>query len=130
MAVRSIMKKAVVAGASVALAGGITAATADTASATSWNGCGWPRVCFYKYSSNWYSGQPSAAYQDVTSGYQTLGSRSYGAYGVYNSRNDDVAYLHYTSGRVYCLKPNHNVSGNAAGWGKVDKIRISWSSTC
>jgi hypothetical protein len=49
---------------------------------------------------------------------------------VYNSRNDDVAYLHYSSGRVDCLEPNHSVLGNWPGWGHVDKIRISTSATC
>jgi hypothetical protein len=131
MTVRSTTKKAAaIAGVALALGGGISFATADQASATSFNGCGWPRVCFYKSASNWTSSSPTAAYQDVTSYYQNLGSRSYGAYVVYNSRNDDVAYLQYSSGRVDCLEPNHSVLGNWPGWGHVDKIRISTSATC
>lgn len=103
-------------------------AAATPAQATSFNGCAYPRVCFYKTSTNWDNGTPTAAYQDVTSGYQTLGSNSAGSYYVYNTRNDDVAYIRFSTGRVRCFLPNH---GGAIGEdGYATGIRISSSSTC
>ncbi|MEV4483777.1 hypothetical protein [Micromonospora coxensis] len=100
-----------------------SAASADTA-----NGCVYPRVCFYLTESNWLADRPTASYQDITSGYQTLGSSSRGSYAVWNSRNDDGALLHYTNGSTYCLPPNR---GNAHIRGEVvDKIRIMNSPSC
>ncbi|GGT24205.1 hypothetical protein [Streptomyces chromofuscus] len=107
--------------------------TAPTASATSYNGCGWPRVCFYMTDSNWYNGSPTAAYQDVTTSYQNLGTSSRGANWVYNSRNDDRAYLRYvydsTGATGYrCLPPNH-YQQFPSGY-TVTGIRIDTASTC
>lgn len=98
------------------------------ASAGTANGCVYPRVCFYLTESDWYAKRPTAAYQDITSSFQTLGPNSRGSWAVWNSRNDDGALLHYTDGHTYCLPPNR---GDAAIRGEiVDKIRIMNSPTC
>ncbi|MFD3310996.1 hypothetical protein [Streptomyces sp. NPDC058694] len=57
---------AVVATAAAALAtAGL--ATAPTASADDYNGCGWPRVCFYLTDSDWNNGEPTAFHFSSTS---------------------------------------------------------------
>jgi hypothetical protein len=99
----------------------------STASANTAYGCGYPQVCFYKTQARWDAQSWNAAYKDVTSGYQTLSSAAYGAYSVFNSRNDDGALLHYTNGGTLCLQPNTIVWNNS--W-VVDKIRIMDSPTC
>ncbi|WP_327731618.1 hypothetical protein OG250_44080 [Streptomyces sp. NBC_00487] len=129
--VKLAKRMAVVATAAAALAtAGL--ATAPTASAYDYNGCGWPRVCFYLTDSDWNNGKPTAAYQDVTSSYQDLGSNSRGANKIRNTRNDDRVYLRYYDqyGVTYytCLKPNQtsNFSSNAT----VTGVRIDTNSTC
>jgi hypothetical protein len=117
------------AAAAVAAAG---LATAPTAAASNYNGCAWPRVCFYLTDSDWDNASPTAAYQDVTSSYQSLGSKSYGANYVRNTRNDDRAYLRvvdqYSVTYYWCLKPNQtfHLSDNV----RVSGIRIDTQSTC
>ncbi|MER5916742.1 hypothetical protein ABT124_41850 [Streptomyces sp. NPDC001982] len=106
---------------------GITMASSSAASANTAYGCGYPQVCFYKTQADWNARSWTAAYKDVTSYYQTLGSRSYGSYSVFNSRNDDGALLHYTNGGTYCVGPNSIVYNNS--W-VVDKIRIMDSPSC
>ncbi|MFK0151535.1 hypothetical protein ACIQVL_27570 [Streptomyces sp. NPDC090499] len=108
-------------------------AAAPTASADSANGCVYPRVCFYLTDSDWNSGSPTAAYQDVTTSYQTLGSRSRGADWVRNTRNDDRAYLRYirnsTGGTEYiCVLPNQTAYFSSAY--TVTGIRIDTAATC
>ncbi|MFD0502032.1 hypothetical protein ACFQ0G_01920 [Streptomyces chiangmaiensis] len=107
--------------------------TAPTASATSYNGCTYPRVCFYLTDSQWNGGTPTAAYQDVTTGYQNLGPNSRGANWVNNTRNDDRAYLRYivnsTGATQYlCLLPNYHVNFSSAF--TVTGIRIDTAATC
>ncbi|GGS18680.1 hypothetical protein GCM10010269_67180 [Streptomyces humidus] len=53
-------------------------------------------MCFYQNVTRWNAGNPNARYQDITSGYQSLSTAARGANYVYNSRNDDVAWLRYT----------------------------------
>ncbi|CAL9669282.1 hypothetical protein [Streptomyces sp. NPDC057375] len=73
------MTKRLAVAATVAAALATTAmVTAPTASADSRRGCDWPRVCFYLTSSDW-DDDSTAAFQDVTTSYQDLGSRSRGA---------------------------------------------------
>ncbi|MGW6054442.1 hypothetical protein [Streptomyces sp. NPDC055189] len=108
-------------------------ATAPAASADSYNGCAWPRVCFYQTNSQWNSASPTAAYQDVTTAYQNLGANSRGADWVNNTRNDDRAYLRYvvnSSGatQYLCLSPNHHVNFSSAY--TVTGIRIDTAATC
>ncbi|MFD8050217.1 hypothetical protein ACFV5E_43100 [Streptomyces chartreusis] len=124
-------RMAVVATAAAALAtAGL--ATAPTASAGDYNGCGWPRVCFYLTDSDWNNGKPTAAYQDVTSSYQDLGSKSDGANYVRNTRNDDRVYLRihdqYSVTYYWCLAPNQtmHLSDNV----RVSGIKIQTQSTC
>jgi hypothetical protein len=81
-------------------AGGVTEVAAASA-----YGCNWPRVCFYLEYANVLAQQPTAAFQDRTSYWQQLGSRSRNAYMVYNSRNDDGARLLYADGSWRCLRP-------------------------
>ncbi|MFG1920606.1 hypothetical protein [Cryptosporangium sp. NPDC048952] len=103
-------------------------AVGSPAQASSKWGCEYPRVCFYLTAQNFLDDKPTAAFRDVTSGYQNLGARSRGAFLVFNSRNDDGALLHFSNGRTYCLAPNASVFGQDIG--TVDKIRISWSPSC
>jgi hypothetical protein len=123
---------AVVATAAAALTT-VTLATAPTASADSYRGCDWPRVCFYLTSSDWGDKDPTAAYQDVTTSYQDLGSRSRGADYVNNTRNDDRVYLRYihndTGATSYlCVSPNH--TGHFSSNVTVTGIRIDTASSC
>lgn len=120
MRIRSIVTAAVV---------GLLAFTtlAAPASAGSFKGCPYPNVCFYKSkTANWDVNRPSAKYKDVTSSWQKL-SRSKGSYAAWNTRNDDIAYFHFTNGRSYCLPPNTGLLFNS--W-VVDAIRIDSASTC
>jgi hypothetical protein len=107
-------------------------ATAPTASADDYNGCGWPRVCFYLTDSDWNNGEPTAAYQDVTSYHQNLGSRSRGANHVRNTRNDDRVSLRYVdqySVTYYaCLKPNQTMHFSSTS--TVTGVRIDTQSSC
>jgi hypothetical protein len=108
-------------------------ATAPTASADSYNGCAYPRVCFYLTGSDWNSGSPTAAFQDVTTSYQNLGSRSRGADYVHNTRNDDRAYLRYirnsTGATEYlCVEPNTTAIFSSAF--TVTGIRIDTAANC
>ncbi|WP_237535599.1 hypothetical protein, partial [Streptomyces sp. SID3343] len=82
---------------------------APTASATSYNGCIYPQVCFYQNQARWNAANPNARYQDITSGYQNLSAAAHGANYVYNTRNDDRAWLRYTDNgqtNYTCLNPN------------------------
>lgn len=123
------MKKraAISAGATLAFAAGMVLVQASPASAVSMAGCAYPRVCFYLTASDYWNNSPTAAYQDVTSSWQVLGSKSRGSDYIVNTRNDDVAYLHFTNGAVLCLEPNSIAYEPSR---TVDKIRISYSSTC
>ncbi|MGW6684154.1 hypothetical protein ACWGBO_30310 [[Kitasatospora] papulosa] len=110
---------------------GTALAVAPTASATSYNGCEYPRVCFYQTQPDWTIGMPDAAYQDVTSYYQNLSSRAYGADWVYNSRNDDRAMLRFTNGgQTYykCIPPNGTIQFSSAS--TVTGIRIDTAAAC
>lgn len=69
-------------------------------------GCTYPRVCLYLDSSDWIARTPTAAYQQVTPGWQYLGPRSRHAYAVYNSRLDDTAWLLGADETVACVEPN------------------------
>ncbi|MFJ1796812.1 hypothetical protein [Kitasatospora griseola] len=116
---------------SVAVLAGIALVAAPSASATSYNGCDWPRVCFYQTQPDWTIGMPDAAYQDVTTSYQDLSSRAYGADWVYNSRNDDRAMIRFTNGGTTyykCLPPNGTLQFSAAS--TVTGIRIDAAATC
>ncbi|GAA3993168.1 hypothetical protein GCM10022384_46080 [Streptomyces marokkonensis] len=124
-------RMAVVATAAAALAtAGL--ATAPAASAGDYNGCGWPRVCFYMTDSNWDNGNPTAAYQDVTDYYQNLGSKSRGANYVRNTRNDDRVRLRYYDkyGVTYyaCLKPNQTFHFSSTS--TVTGVKIQTQSAC
>jgi hypothetical protein len=110
-----------------------TLATAPTVSADTRRGCDWPRVCFYLTSSDWGDDDPTAAYQDITTSYQDLGSRSRGADYVANTRNDDRVYLRYirnsTGATSYlCVDPNHNQHFSNSF--TVTGIRIDTASSC
>ncbi|MFS8198494.1 hypothetical protein ACLVWQ_07365 [Streptomyces sp. CWNU-52B] len=93
----------------------------------------YPRVCFYLTDAQWADGAPTAAYRDVTTGYQNLGSQSRGANWVNNTRNDDRAYLRYivvsTGATQYtCLPPNHHQQFSSNF--EVTGIRIDTAATC
>lgn len=125
MRIRALLAAAL---ATTAATAGIVAVDTSVASAGSARGCTYPRVCFYLTEARSLANNPTASYQDITTGYQDLGSSSEGSFSVYNTRNDDGALLHYTNGYEYCLPPNR---GNAHIRGEiVDKIRIMNSPTC
>lgn len=115
------------AAAGTVLAAAAVVAMATPASASTREGCTYPRVCFYLTEADYFANHPTASYQDVTSGWQILGSQSRGAPWIVNTRNDDVAYLHYTNGSTHCVLPNFD---RFNGGLIVDKVRISSSSTC
>lgn len=124
----SLRKKLSAAAITVTLSTLGAVAVASPASAASAYGCNWPRVCFYLTTSSWNNSAPTAAFQDVTSSYQNLGSRSRGSYAVYNSRNDDGALLRFTNGSTFCVWPNE--AWGLQGIGTVDGIRIMDSEHC
>ncbi|MFJ2868321.1 hypothetical protein [Kitasatospora sp. NPDC087314] len=106
-------------------------AVAPTASATTYNGCVYPRVCFYLTDADWNNGTPTAAYQDVTSAYQNLSSRAEGAAWVVNTRNDDRAYLRVDvagTTNFVCLRPNYHIYFSLKE--AVNGIRIDTAATC
>jgi hypothetical protein len=104
------------------------AALANTA-----HGCNYPRVCFYDDQADFDAHIVAAAYQDVTSDWQTLGSSARNARIVHNTRNDDIAYFYEYNpvkkkDEVICLDPNSTlyfISGTI-----LKKIRISSESSC
>lgn len=61
--------------------------------------CPYPYVCFYK------NGTRTGSFQDVTSSYQNLVA-SRAADEVYNTRDDDVAWLRWSDGVHTCIPPN------------------------
>ncbi|MER5434894.1 hypothetical protein [Streptomyces sp. NPDC002588] len=134
MSVRTVKAKSLTRlGLVVGLAATAAVVAAPTASAESYNGCAWPRVCFYLTDANWNSAAPTAAFQDVTTSYQNLGSRSRGADWVVNSRNDDRAYLRYirnsTGATEYlCLPPNYHVHFSSEF--TVTGVRIDTAADC
>ncbi|MER5747115.1 hypothetical protein ABT097_28085 [Streptomyces sp. NPDC002225] len=106
-------------------------AVAPNASATSFNGCVYPRVCFYLTDADWNRGTPTAAYQDVTTSYQSLSSRALGAAWVVNTRNDDRAYFRVEvagTTQYICLPPNYHTSFSIKEI--VNGIRIDTAATC
>ncbi|NEA64392.1 hypothetical protein [Streptomyces sp. SID12488] len=126
-------KRFAIVGAATAAVAASALVMAPTASADSYNGCTYPRVCFYLTTSDWNSGSPNAAYQDVTTGYQNLGANSRGADRVHNTRNDDRAYLRYirnsTGATEYiCVLPNVTAVFTSAY--TVTGIRIDTAATC
>ncbi|NES31782.1 hypothetical protein GCE86_24280 [Micromonospora terminaliae] len=114
-------------GGALALGVGLAFAPASPASASSMYGCVYPRVCFYLTEANFWNSSPTAAYQDVTSTWQTLSSRAKGAKYIVNTRNDDVIHLHYTNGQTNCLESNSIAYETSR---IVDKVRISSASSC
>jgi hypothetical protein len=129
----NMIRRFAVIGTTAAAVAATTLAMAPTASADSYNGCGYPRVCFYLTQSNWNNANYTAAYQDVTTSYQNLGANSRGADWVHNTRNDDRAYLRYirnsTGATEYvCVPPNHSINFTSAF--TVTGIRIDTASSC
>jgi hypothetical protein len=109
---------------------GVTVVDGSPASATTAYGCVWPRVCFYAGEPEWATQSPTSAYQDITSYWQYLGTKSVGSWIAYNSRNDDGALLGFTSGYTWCLRPNTAKYLPDLRLGYVNKIRIMNSPYC
>jgi hypothetical protein len=112
------------------LAGSATAVvvTPTPAQADSAHGCAYPYVCFYRTRGDFDAGLWAARYRDITKIFQNLGPNARGADVIWNTRNDDVAYLRFDKGvRIRCLPPN---SGDAGAVGIVDGIRISSAAKC
>ncbi|MER7489857.1 hypothetical protein ABTY20_29000 [Streptomyces sp. NPDC126497] len=127
------MKRVVVAGALALASAALTMAPAASATTAAYKNCEYPRVCFYLTDSDWRNSAPSAAYRDVTTSYQSLGTYSRGSNWVLNTRNDDRAYLRYTvnstgATQYVCLSPGHEIYFSSAY--TVTGIRIDTASTC
>ncbi|MGD9483821.1 hypothetical protein WDH52_11265 [Streptomyces sp. TRM70308] len=116
-----VMRTLASAAGAMVMAAGLTGAATAPAQAAS-QPCPYPYVCFYEGDN--ITGQ----YQDVTSYFQTV-STSSDAWTVYNSRNDDVAYIRFDTGKVACVKPKTRLALNPFTT-RVTGIKISWSSTC
>jgi hypothetical protein len=102
--------------------------------ADSYNGCAWPRVCFYKTAYEWNMATPSAAYKDVTSYYQDLSAAARGSDLVRNTRNDDRVWLRYMnnySGEIFydCWGPNTTIDFPDPNF-TVTGIKIEWEESC
>ncbi|MBW1602595.1 hypothetical protein JJV70_10855 [Streptomyces sp. JJ66] len=120
MRAKAIRRAAGAAGA-LALAAGLSGATVAPAQAAP-SGCPYPYVCFYD------GPYVLGKYKDVTSYYQSV-SRSAKATTVYNTRNDDVAYIRLSNGNVACVGPKQRLALNPFNI-RVTGIKISWSATC
>ncbi|MEU4222258.1 hypothetical protein [Actinoplanes sp. NPDC026623] len=90
----------------VSIAASLSVIGAAPASAGTKFGCKYPRVCLYLHRSDWTARKPTAAYQQVTQDFQTLGPHGRNAYAVYNSRNDDGALLVDSDDMETCVGPN------------------------
>ncbi|MFV2112172.1 hypothetical protein ACFHW0_07490 [Micromonospora sp. LOL_025] len=102
--------------------------SAPAASAATAYGCGYPQVCFYKTKADWDARRWTAAYKDITNYNQVLGSSAAGSYAVYNSRNDDGAFLRFAIGTSHCLLPNEKMTNITNSY--VETIRIYDSASC
>jgi hypothetical protein len=105
--------------------------TAPQAQAVTYHGCVCPRVCFCQTLADWNAAAPDAAFQDVTTAYQNLGSASRGADHVWNTRTDDRAVIRYTyqGGTYYtCIAPNDGRTFPSSM--TVTGIRIDTASSC
>ncbi|MET9359242.1 hypothetical protein ABZY14_41180, partial [Streptomyces sp. NPDC006617] len=80
----------------------IPVAVAPSAHADSAYGCNYPEVCFYTDTN--VQSAIVARFKVVTSSWQYLKYPNTN-YAVVNTRNDDVAYVLNSSGRVNCVKP-------------------------
>ncbi|MFI8308778.1 hypothetical protein ACIF80_36330 [Streptomyces sp. NPDC085927] len=97
-------------------------AVAPAAHADSAYGCIYPQVCVYDDTS--VTSPIVGRFQQVTSSWQYLSNpQSY--YAVYNSRNDDVAYVLDNYG-THCIEPNGSMSSS----GRITAIRIDSRSSC
>lgn len=97
--------------ASLVAAASLLGLTTTPATASSRHGCEWPNVCFYLTITDYNNNRPTATFQDVTSGFQTLGSRSRGARAIVNTRNDDRVMIRFSdAGMSYttCVEPNQS----------------------
>lgn len=123
--------KRVLTAAAVALAAvSLVPLAGSPASAATRRGCPYPNVCFYLTKADYDSSHPTAMYKDVTSGYQTLGSQSRGAYAAVNTRSDDRAMIGFrdSSGTyVTCLPPNQTW---APIYQTVLTVRIDTAANC
>ncbi len=117
----TVVRKAAGIAGTLALAAGLGAATTTPAQASP-STCPYPYVCFYE------NGHKLGQFQDVTSHFQTL-TTSQRATSVYNSRNDDVAYIRLSNGGTVCVPPKKTLALSPYV-ARATGIRISWSSTC
>ncbi|MET8150001.1 hypothetical protein ACIBSW_11375 [Actinoplanes sp. NPDC049668] len=122
-------RKLLAAGIVTALTSASISVIGSPAAADTKYGCRYPRVCLYLNSADWMARKPTAAYQDITSNWQQLGSRGRQAYAVYNSRDDDTVWL--TDGNIAgCLDPNEIWFYEPDVPMKIVKIRIKGEPDC
>jgi hypothetical protein len=104
----------------------ITATSADAAPRTPvpYYDCTYPYVCLYNNVMDIV-----LRYRDVTLDWQPF-SRTDVYYGL-NTRNDDVAYIRYVGGKVYCMPSGDNMQVyNLRQYGTPNGIRIDTSPVC
>ncbi len=106
-----------------AAAATIPVVAAPSAHADSAYRCNYPEVCFYADPN--VQSAIVARFQVVTSSWQYLQYPNTG-YAVVNTRNDDVAYVLQSDGKVLCVKPN----GSFGSGERVVAVRIDSRSTC
>jgi hypothetical protein len=113
----------------VAVAGaGVMVAPSPAQAYSQW-GCVYDGVCFYLTLEDWDAQHPTSRWVDK--GYwQNLGSRSYGAFGVINTRNDDTVHLRFTNGFELCIWPNGGTENMQWNYGIVYQLLISDSASC
>jgi hypothetical protein len=92
--------------ATVSIAAVLSVVGGSPAAAGTAFGCVYPRVCLYQHSSDWTARKPTDSYRTVTPDWQRVGPRGRHAYAVFNSRNDDAAWLLNSDGTAACVEPN------------------------
>ncbi|MFD9301952.1 hypothetical protein ACFWCB_04485 [Streptomyces sp. NPDC060048] len=116
----------------IALLGTTAGLVLAPAAAAAAPACPYPYVCFYNVDElDNPAAKMTGKYQVVTSGWQWFTGSSRGADYVVNTRNDDVAYVHMTDGKVICVENNSSYSFiNDEPLRYADAIRISSASNC
>ncbi|WP_285471913.1 hypothetical protein [Actinoplanes sp. NBRC 101535] len=94
-------------------------------------GCEYPKVCLYLHTADWTARQATTSYSQVTSHWQKLDEQGRHAYAIYNTRNDDVAWLKNDDGVVACVGPHEKWFWDESDYPfRVVSIKISDGPTC
>lgn len=120
-----------VAAAGIAAAAGLLALAAAPASAASSHGCAASSVCFYLKTTDYNNNHPTASYKDVTSSFQTLGSRGRGAKAIVNTRSSrvQIRFLDGGHSNTTCLNPRQVWAPVQSGF-TVTAVKIESAAKC